>query len=204
MKSISLSIITLFISTYASAGNYNYNDYYLVGGSFGFDTLTDRVVPYQNSHEMAAAVFAALDEAATLNGGYKKGAGVASDDEILGLTCESSQCGVYAVLHKNDIVSTGTDQVYNFRFPKVISMSVYETLTKSIETPRMGATTRQAANVSCSKVVHPSHPYSCTVTGVYTMIPPMPLQYLIDQNPDEPTKEQYRQLLNQTLQSIGY
>lgn len=205
MKALILSVLFLGLSAVAGTKTYNLNDFYLVGGSFGFDPNIDQTVPYAHSADQARAVYSALDNAALTGIGSKKGAGVSDGSEIFGLKCTASNCGIYSLVHKSDLMQGSGDNIYTVRFPEVISFSMYVLLTGAKVAYLNNAPIRSVANVSCMPVAKQNYAsYSCSIQGVYTQIPPVPVQFLVDQNPDPASKAQFTQLMYQTLQSIGY
>jgi hypothetical protein len=166
MKNLVLGItLGLIVSaSFAKGAEVDLAQYYLFAGGMGIDGATNSPSPNPNSPQLALELFEALTIPATED--YKR-AGILFMDDVVGLTCRKSyrECFVSAVIPASDVTELfGANAELSFKGR--VAEKVWEALPPPTGEVPVGAVTRSAANLSCTKVIVPGAPVTCTFKNI--------------------------------------
>jgi hypothetical protein len=147
-------------------------------GGMGTDGASLASVPNKNSARQAAQLYHALNVAPDEDG--VKSAGVQVGDEMFGVVCKQPDAGggqVHASCEVKSINSVEGDDAPAVlpemnavvTFPPAVAKALYGVLPMPKGKQPLGATTKKAGNLTCSKVVYPGAVPKCTIEGVNVM-----------------------------------
>lgn len=143
----------------------------VITGGFGTDGATGEGLPTKNSVKQAAEVYQALKVKADSK--ENKIISIADESQF---ECERPYSGIsrlnagcqFTLRASQKGILTRSGKVQNLTFSGKLATKIYEALPASNST-RVGASSRKAANLECTKVVRPGVDASCTIKGVFAI-----------------------------------
>lgn len=143
----------------------------IISGGFGTDGATGESLPTKQSVKQAAQVYEALNVKADAK--EDKVIAVADESQF---TCERPYSGIsrfnagcqFTLRASQKGILTRNGRAQDLTFSGKLATKIFNALPAPTST-RVGATSKKAGNIACTKVVRPGVEASCTVKGVFAI-----------------------------------